>query len=188
MACTATGSGAFMGRSKSNTPGAVCGMRYVLDRASKDFLGWVFIRPATISKFAPELGWTRSDEVEVGYRYRRSVWGSGVATEAATPLVQLALADPATTAVVACTLEGNAASLRVLERDIATLWASDFLSVKTWTAQSWSICSSCFSFIPGRGRCLGPASVRTPTPRGCDNKPGTRRCKWTKWGCHCRIW
>ena len=61
-------------------------------------------------------GWTRPDEVEVGYRYRRSTWGRGVATEAAAPLVQIALADPATTAIVACTAAGNAGSLRVLKK------------------------------------------------------------------------
>jgi RimJ/RimL family protein N-acetyltransferase len=54
--------------------------------------------------------------VEVGYRYRRFAWGRGVATEAATPLVQIALADPETIAVVACALAGNARSLRVLEK------------------------------------------------------------------------
>src|SRR5947199_2556071 len=72
------------------------GVRIVLDRGSGEFLGWVFIRPATGHMFAREIGWTRPDEVEVGYRYRRSAWGRGVATEAARPLVQLALADPAT--------------------------------------------------------------------------------------------
>jgi RimJ/RimL family protein N-acetyltransferase len=54
--------------------------------------------------------------VEVGYRYRRSAWGRGLATEAATPLVRIALADSATAAVVACALAGNAGSLRVLEK------------------------------------------------------------------------
>jgi ribosomal-protein-alanine N-acetyltransferase len=92
------------------------GVRIVLDRASGAFLGWVFIRPAPASRIAREMGWTRPDEVEVGYRYRRSAWGRGIATEAATPLVRIALADPETTAVVACALAGNAASLRVLEK------------------------------------------------------------------------
>ncbi|MCI0683751.1 MAG: GNAT family N-acetyltransferase [Gemmataceae bacterium] len=92
------------------------GVRIVLERARGEFLGWVFVRPAPGAKSARELGWTRPDEVEVGYRYRRSAWGRGIATEAATPLVQIALADPATTAVVACALAGNAASLRVLEK------------------------------------------------------------------------
>jgi RimJ/RimL family protein N-acetyltransferase len=92
------------------------GIRIVLDRASGEFLGWVFVRPATASKQAREIGWTQPSEVEVGYRYRRSVWGRGVATEAAAPLMEIALADPATTAVVACASVANVASLRVLEK------------------------------------------------------------------------
>jgi RimJ/RimL family protein N-acetyltransferase len=92
------------------------GVRIVLDRASAEFLGWVFVRPANASRYAHEIGWTRADEVEVGYRYRRSAWGRGIATEAATSLVRIALADPATTAVVACALAGNTGSLRVLEK------------------------------------------------------------------------
>jgi RimJ/RimL family protein N-acetyltransferase len=92
------------------------GIRIVLDRASSEFLGWAFARPATDFKFARDVGWTRPGEVGGGYRYRRSAWGRGLATEAATPLVRIALADPATTAVVACALAGNAGSLRVLEK------------------------------------------------------------------------
>jgi [ribosomal protein S5]-alanine N-acetyltransferase len=92
------------------------GVRIVLNRASGEFLGWVFVRPSTASKFASEIGWTLPDEVEVGYRYRRSAWGCGFATEAAMPLVQIALADPATKAVVSCAMAGNAGSLRVLAK------------------------------------------------------------------------
>jgi RimJ/RimL family protein N-acetyltransferase len=92
------------------------GIRVVLDRASGEFLGWVFVRPAAAFKFAREIGWTGPGEAEVGYRYRRSAWGRGLATEAATALVRIALADPATTAVVACALASNAGSLRVLEK------------------------------------------------------------------------
>lgn len=92
------------------------GLRLVHDRESGDFLGWVFARPATASRDASALGWTRPEEIEVGYRYRRTAWGRGIATEAATPLVQIALTDPATTAVVACANAGNAGSLRVLEK------------------------------------------------------------------------
>lgn len=92
------------------------GLRLVFERASDEFLGWVFVRPASSSRLAPGLGWTRPDEIEVGYRYRRATWGRGIATEAAVPLVELALADATTTAVVACALAANAGSLRVLEK------------------------------------------------------------------------
>jgi RimJ/RimL family protein N-acetyltransferase len=92
------------------------GVRIVLDRASGDFLGWVFIRPVIDSKGAADVGWTQPSEEEIGFRYHRFAWGRGIATEAAMPLMQIALADPATTAVVACALAGNARSLRVLEK------------------------------------------------------------------------
>lgn len=92
------------------------GVRVVLDRVSGEFLGWVFVRPAIASPLARELGWNRPGEEEVGYRFLRSAWGRGIATEAAMPLVRIALADPATTAVVACARADNAGSLRVLAK------------------------------------------------------------------------
>lgn len=92
------------------------GVRLVFDRASGGFLGWVFVRPSTLSRDAAGLGWTKSDEIEVGYRYRKAAWGRGIATEAAIPLVLVALSDPTTTAVVGCARADNAGSLRVLEK------------------------------------------------------------------------
>jgi RimJ/RimL family protein N-acetyltransferase len=92
------------------------GIRIALDAASGEFLGWVFVRPAPASRIAHIIGWTRSDEIEVGYRYHRTAWGRGIATEAAEVLVQAALADPATAAIVGCAHVENAGSLRVLEK------------------------------------------------------------------------
>ena len=65
---------------------------------------------------AQDIGWTRDDEVEIGYRYHRAAWGRGIATEAAMPLLEAALADADTAAIVACALAANRASLRVLEK------------------------------------------------------------------------
>jgi RimJ/RimL family protein N-acetyltransferase len=92
------------------------GVRVVQDLDSGDFLGWVFVRPATASPVAVELGWDDPGEVEIGYRLRRSAWGRGIASEAAGALLQQALADPTTVAVVACAESGNLASLRVLDK------------------------------------------------------------------------
>jgi RimJ/RimL family protein N-acetyltransferase len=92
------------------------GIWLVHDRATAGFLGWVFARPARLHPLADGIGWTREDEVEIGYRYHRAAWGRGIATEAATPLLEAALADPGTSAVVGCALAGNKASLRVLEK------------------------------------------------------------------------
>ena len=92
------------------------GLRIVLDRSSSDFLGWVFIRPATASKNACGLQWSNPSEVEIGYRYHRHAWGRGLATEAARPLLLDALADAETTGVVATAHIDNIGSLRVLEK------------------------------------------------------------------------
>lgn len=92
------------------------GIRLVLDAQDGAFLGWVFCRPADAHPFAEALGWRRSDGAEIGFRLRRAAWGRGVATESAQPLVERALSDPTTSAVVACALASNRASLRVLEK------------------------------------------------------------------------
>ncbi len=81
-----------------------------------EFVGWFLLRPATDHRLAAAIGWTSPAEVEVGYRLRREAWGRGLATEGAAALVRLAWADPAAAAVVACALEANRASTRVMEK------------------------------------------------------------------------
>jgi RimJ/RimL family protein N-acetyltransferase len=88
----------------------------VFEKATDQFLGWCFLRPATDYKFAAEAGWARATDLELGYRYRRAAWGRGFATEAATELVRLALADPVVTCVVAAALVPNRGSTRVMEK------------------------------------------------------------------------
>jgi RimJ/RimL family protein N-acetyltransferase len=88
----------------------------VTEKATDEFAGWVFARPAPDYKFAAEAGWTRPSDIEIGYRLRRAAWGRGLATEAATELVRLTLADPTVTGVVAAALVTNRASTRVMEK------------------------------------------------------------------------
>lgn len=83
-------------------------------KATDEFLGWFVLRPGPDYRFAKEAGWTHPGQVEVGYRLRRSAWGKGVATEGAAALVELALADPEVTEIVAAALVTNLASCRVL--------------------------------------------------------------------------
>ena len=86
------------------------------EKATGQFIGWFFLRPSTDYKFATEAGWTRSTDLELGYRFRRAAWGRGFATEAAAALVKSALADPDVTAVVSAALVTNRASWRVMEK------------------------------------------------------------------------
>ena len=92
------------------------GVRVVFDRVGGDYLGNVSIRPANESPEAQALGWNRSGEVEIGFRFCRLSWGRGIATEAVSPLIEIAIADPSTTAIVAYADVSNVASLRVLQK------------------------------------------------------------------------
>jgi [ribosomal protein S5]-alanine N-acetyltransferase len=86
------------------------------EKATGEFCGWMFMRPATVYKFAAEAGWTRATDMELGYRLRRTAWGRGFATEAATELVRITLADPTATCIVSAALVPNRGSTRVMEK------------------------------------------------------------------------
>ena len=92
------------------------GLFAAVEKASNENIGWYCFRPATGHKLAPEIGWTSDDEIELGYRFRRTAWGRGLATEGAKVLVADCLADPTVPRIVACALVTNVASCRVLEK------------------------------------------------------------------------
>ena len=78
-----------------------------VEKSSGEFLGWFEFRP-------PEGGGT--DEVELGYRLRRSAWGKGYATEGSRALIRKGFVDLGVRRVVAETMAVNAASRRVMEK------------------------------------------------------------------------
>jgi RimJ/RimL family protein N-acetyltransferase len=79
----------------------------VIEKETGAFLGWFHFRPAPES--AP-------DEVELGYRLKRSAWGKGYATEGARALVHKGFAELDVRRVVASTMAVNHASRRVMEK------------------------------------------------------------------------
>ena len=87
----------------------------VIEKASGTFLGWFHLRPALDYRYAAEAGYRRGD-LDLGYRFRRSAWGKGYATEGARALVHKALAELGAPRVVATALVANRASTRVLEK------------------------------------------------------------------------
>jgi RimJ/RimL family protein N-acetyltransferase len=68
------------------------------------FVGWVHLRTDRISP--PEL--------ELGYRFMRSAWGLGFATECARALIEMAFTHDVCDRISARTLTGNRASQRVM--------------------------------------------------------------------------
>jgi len=75
-------------------------------RCGGEFIGWFHLRP---DRIAP-------DEMELGYRLKRSVWGKGLATEGSRALLKKAFGEWAYPKICARTLVGNQASRRVMEK------------------------------------------------------------------------
>lgn len=67
------------------------------------------------------LGWCglrrqRDGDVDLGYRYRRAVWGRGLATEASIACLDLAFGPLGLASVIARSDPANARSIRVMEK------------------------------------------------------------------------
>ena len=78
-----------------------------MEKSSGRFAGWFHFRPATDA---------RPDEVELGYRLRKSFWGKGYATEGSRALIQKGFDELGVRRVVAFTMVVNVASRRVMEK------------------------------------------------------------------------
>ena len=62
-------------------------------------------------KYIPEL-----NEVEVGFRFIRTYWGMGIATEAADPVVKYGFNKLKLNRIIGLVIPKNKASIRVLEK------------------------------------------------------------------------
>lgn len=74
--------------------------------APTEFLGWIMLCPTS----------TGDEGVEIGWRLKRSVWGRGIATEAAAPVLRHGFAAAALAQVVADIHPNNHNSIRVAEK------------------------------------------------------------------------
>jgi RimJ/RimL family protein N-acetyltransferase len=82
------------------------GMGYWSVLASDIFIGWVLLAPLDL----------RGPEIEIGWRFVRSAWGHGYATEAARPVLDHALVTLRLPLVVADIDPANTASLGVARK------------------------------------------------------------------------
>lgn len=79
----------------------------VIEKVTSDFLGWFHFRPAPGDA---------ADEVDLGYRLRRSAWGKGYAAEGSRALIDKGFTELGVRRVHAETLAVHAASRRVMEK------------------------------------------------------------------------
>lgn len=98
-------------------------------------------------------------EVEIGFRFHPSLWGRGLATEAATAVLRCGFTDLGLQRIVATVLERNGASLRVVEKsgmryEKDTILYGQTLRLYAAHANSWT--------VPA---CVGNTDTRaTPQP------------------------
>ena len=76
------------------------------EKASGDFIGWFHFRPHR----------PNPEELELGYRLKKAVWGQGYATEMSRALLHWGFVELQLLRIVATTLQANAASRRVMEK------------------------------------------------------------------------
>jgi RimJ/RimL family protein N-acetyltransferase len=84
------------------------GRMAAIERSTGAFIGWIGFDPAEDGR--PD------DEVELGYRLRRSAWGRGYATEGSRALIRRAFDELGMRRVFAQTMAVNLASRRVMEK------------------------------------------------------------------------
>ncbi len=70
-----------------------------------EFIGWCGL------KYIPER-----DEVDLGYRFKKSAWGRGYATEAAYASIRYGFEKRGLRRIIGRAMPGNTASLKVLEK------------------------------------------------------------------------
>lgn len=96
--------------------------------AGDEFIGWFHLRP---DKITPE-------EMELGYRLKRSAWGRGLATEGSRALIQAGFRRWGCSKISARTLVGNLASQRVMAK-AGLVYEGDFVysleMIPGWTEE-----------------------------------------------------
>ena len=87
-------------------PGGASGGWAAVERSTGAFLGWFSLR----------AGHGPPDELQLGYRLRRSAWGRGYATEGSRALIDRAFSEFAVRRVWATTMAVNTRSRRAAEK------------------------------------------------------------------------
>ena len=82
----------------------------LVEKASNQVVGMVLL------KNLPDVNMALTNEIEIGWHLRRTVWGRGYATEAAAALMIYGFEKLCLPTIWAVALEENKASLKVMER------------------------------------------------------------------------
>jgi len=81
------------------------GVWAVINKVTEDFLGWVCLKALP-----------NPEEIEIGWRFARSAWGRGFATEASKELMRYGFEELQLSYICAIALPENMASRRIMEK------------------------------------------------------------------------
>ncbi len=104
----------------------------VIRKSDGAFLGWCGL------KYNPEL-----DEYDVGFRFFKTHWNQGYATEAASACLEVGFGHFAMPRIVGRAMEANTASIRVLEK-IGLQYVGPYLS----EGKKWGLYAASPPLIP----------------------------------------
>lgn len=82
------------------------GIWAAMDKKDHAFMGWFLLRPNL----------SNTDEIELGYRFKRIYWGQGFATEGSEALVEKGFESLGIDVLMAAADPANGASRRVMEK------------------------------------------------------------------------
>lgn len=87
------------------------GIWQVCDKITNEYLGWVLVRPMGFFSDEPTF-----DNLELGWRFFKSAWGKGYATEAAIAIKDAVVSQPNILYVSALAVEDNIGSINVMKK------------------------------------------------------------------------
>lgn len=87
------------------------GMWGIFDKADSQFYGWILVRPMHFFSTEPHFF-----DLELGWRLARAAWGKGIATEAATHVMNTLHQRTGINQFSAIADKDNTASIRIMEK------------------------------------------------------------------------
>lgn len=87
------------------------GLWQVSDKVTQEYLGWVLVRPMDFFSDSPNF-----DDLELGWRFFKTSWGKGYATEAAIAIKDAIAEQTEVGFVSALAIEDNSASISVMKK------------------------------------------------------------------------
>ena len=101
----------------------------VIEKSTREFVGWVVIRPESHFLIANLLNVVEDNALELGYRLRKISWNKGYATEVCQILIERALTTENCSKIIAWAVPENLASIRVMKKLGMKLQAEYILTV-----------------------------------------------------------